>query len=54
MEVQCGGQCSELIDFYHLYFYPTVFPASQIAGCRGIIPLLGELEGATPPQGFGF
>jgi hypothetical protein len=24
----------------------------QIAGCRGIIPLLGEFEGATPPQGF--
>jgi hypothetical protein len=30
----------------------TVFPASKIAGCRGIIPLLGEFEGATPPQGF--
>jgi hypothetical protein len=24
----------------------------QIAGCRGLIPLLGEFEGATPPQGF--
>jgi hypothetical protein len=54
MEVQFGGQCSELIDFYHLYFYHTIFPASKIAGCRGIIPLLGEFEGATPPQGLGF
>jgi hypothetical protein len=27
-------------------------PVFQIAGCRGIIPLLGEFEGATPPQGF--
>jgi hypothetical protein len=34
--------------------YHTVFPASKIAGCRGIIPLLGEFEGATPPQGLGF
>jgi hypothetical protein len=25
-----------------------VFPASKIAGCRGIIPLLGEFEGASP------
>jgi hypothetical protein len=23
---------------------------SKTAGCRGIIPLLGEFEGATPPQ----
>jgi hypothetical protein len=23
-----------------------------IAGCRGIIPLPGEVEGAAPPQGF--
>jgi hypothetical protein len=51
MEVQCGAQCSDLIDF-HLYH--PVFPASKIAGCRGIIPLLGEFEGATPPQGLGF
>jgi hypothetical protein len=36
-----------------LYFYPPVFPASKIAGCRGIIPLLGEFEGATPTQGLG-
>jgi hypothetical protein len=54
MEVQFGAQGSYLIDFYHLYFYHPVFPASQIAGCRGIIPLLGEFEGATPPQGLGF
>jgi hypothetical protein len=48
MEVQCSAQCSELIDFHPLYFYHPVFPASKIAGCRGIIPLLGEFEGATP------
>jgi hypothetical protein len=54
MEVQFGAQGSELIDFHHLYFYPPVFPASKIAGCRRIIPLLGEFEGATPPQGLGF
>jgi hypothetical protein len=24
----------------------------QIEGCRGSFPLLGEFEGATPPQGF--
>jgi hypothetical protein len=25
-----------------------------IAGCRGIIPQPGEVEGAAPPRGFGF
>jgi hypothetical protein len=54
MEVQCGEQGSERIDFHPLYFYHPVFPASKIVGCRGIIPLLGEFEGATPPQGLGF
>jgi hypothetical protein len=49
--VDCFVQGSERIDF-HQYFYPPVFPASKIAGCRGIIPLLGEFEGATPPQGL--
>jgi hypothetical protein len=25
-------------------------PGLKTAGCRGIIPLLGEFDGATPPQ----
>jgi hypothetical protein len=46
------GVHSKVEDFMMGCLHP-VFPASKIAGCRGIIPLLGEFEGATPPQGLG-
>jgi hypothetical protein len=37
MEVQFGGQCSELIDFHHLYLYHTAhgIPCLENCGVQG-------------------
>jgi hypothetical protein len=54
MQAQTGDRVQSKVEDFMMGCLHAVFPASKIAGCRGIIPLLGEFEGATPPQGLGF